>query len=421
MSWSEVVAGRLEGLGFQVVPLAGGSAFERMEPWGRLWVLLAQATSPEEGGALCSQLAEEVARASLQAPKSLVALVVFPHDRLSHAEVEGYQALRQADPDGRWTLIPWVVEREAELVNQHIGWPSIDPRVAAALADPVVEERQAQRRRPLAEQDLEGRDRPAPGEQVAAAEWGRRGNRLAERLGLGGDFPITRFLMALNICVYLFMVLLSKDYLTTLLDGPDVMTLYHFGANNTYLWGDPHVALQTTFDQPWRLLTATFLHGSGLHIFFNMYSLWNVGRYVEISYGSRRTLYIYLTSGVIGSLTSVLLRTGPLLGVGASGAIMGLLGATIYFAYSLKGYRVNWGPLLTPVVLTLGYGFIIPAIDNWAHMGGLVGGVLAGFVAGAPGDRKSWKPVVAGALGALLLALLLHLIPLVPLLFNPKG
>jgi rhomboid protease GluP len=152
-----------------------------------------------------------------------------------------------------------------------------------------------------------------------------------------------------------------------------------------------------------------------------MYALWNVGRNVEAVYGSRRMLYIYLTSGLVGSIAGVLLRTEPALGVGASGAIMGLFGAIIYFALTLKGYRINWQGLLMPVVMTLALGFMVAGIDNLAHVGGLVGGIAAGFFVGAPGERPAWKTVLAGLFGAVLVAIVTGLLPLTPLLFNPKA
>ncbi|HLO04147.1 MAG TPA: rhomboid family intramembrane serine protease [Symbiobacteriaceae bacterium] len=245
--------------------------------------------------------------------------------------------------------------------------------------------------------------------------------RLWERFGLGGESPVIRSLLTLNVVLYLITVLFSADFVTALLDGPNALTLVHFGATNSYQWADAKTAILTTFDQPWRLLTSTFLHGSGLHILLNMYALWNLGRTVEVVFGARRTLYIYLVSGVLGSIASVELQTRPLVGVGASGAIMGLLGATIYFALTLRnqGRRINWGQLLTPVVMTLAYGLMLEGVDNWAHIGGLLGGGAAGFLAGVPSERQSWKPIVAGALGALLLAILVGLVPLIPWLYKP--
>lgn len=246
--------------------------------------------------------------------------------------------------------------------------------------------------------------------------------RLAQRLGLDHRFPVIQTLIILNIAAYLVTVLASAEWLTALLDGPNALTLYRFGATNSFRWADQQTMIQTTFEQPWRLLTSTFLHGGALHILLNMYALWNLGRSVELIFGQRRTLYIYFASGILGSIASVMLQSRPTIGVGASGAIMGLLGATIYFAWILrgKGHRINWTQLLTPVVMTLGYGLAVKGIDNWAHMGGLIGGALAGYLAGLPSEGRSWKLIAAGILGALLLAILLGLVPLLPGLYVPE-
>lgn len=245
--------------------------------------------------------------------------------------------------------------------------------------------------------------------------------RLLTQLGLGGEFLVIRTLIALNIAYYLLTVLVSSDFLTAFLDGPNALTLVQFGATNSFLWADEKTALLTTFDQPWRLLSSTFLHGGALHILLNMYALWNLGRTVEVVFGARRTLYIYLVSGVLGSIASAELQTSPTVGVGASGAIMGLLGATIYFALTLRGQgrRVNWSQLIMPVVMTLGYGLALEGIDNWAHIGGLLGGGLAGFLAGVRGEDSPWKPVAAGLLGGVLVGILVGLVPLIPWHYKP--
>lgn len=245
--------------------------------------------------------------------------------------------------------------------------------------------------------------------------------RLLARLGLTGEFLVIRTLVALNVAYYLVTGLFSREGLTALIDGPSALTLVQFGATNSFRWADQQTQIMTTFEEPWRLLTSTFLHGGALHILLNMYALWNLGRTVEVVFGRRRTLYIYLVSGVIGSIASVELQTRPTVGVGASGAIMGLLGATIYFAWTLRGQgaRINWAQLLMPVIMTLGYGLVLEGVDNWAHIGGLVGGGVAGLLAGVQGEESRWRPFVAGALGVVLLAILVGVLPLVPWLYKP--
>ncbi|MFZ1767730.1 MAG: rhomboid family intramembrane serine protease [Caldilinea sp.] len=129
----------------------------------------------------------------------------------------------------------------------------------------------------------------------------------------------------------------------------------------------------------WRLFTAIFLHGGVLHLLFNLYALYALGPLLEGYTGHIRFLTIFLVSGLYGSLLSYAL-SGPI-SVGASGAIFGLLGGiTVFF---LK-YRDNFGVqgrailqnMIVVLVLNLVIGFSSGFIDNWGHIGGLIGGAL---------------------------------------------
>lgn len=126
----------------------------------------------------------------------------------------------------------------------------------------------------------------------------------------------------------------------------------------------------------YRLLTGTFLHGDIFHILVNMYSLYVLGSQMEGFLGRTKFLVVYLFSSIVGSLLSIIFNTIP--SIGASGAIFGLLGSLIYFGYH---YRVYLGTVIKtqiiPIILIeLAIGFMSSVIDNFAHIGGLVGGVL---------------------------------------------
>ncbi len=129
--------------------------------------------------------------------------------------------------------------------------------------------------------------------------------------------------------------------------------------------------------QIYRLLTGTFLHGDIFHIFVNMYSLYILGSQMEGFLGRTKFLTVYLFSSVVGSLFSIIFNTIP--SIGASGAIFGLLGSLIYFGYH---YRVYLGSVIKTqiipiLIIELIIGFMSNGqIDNFAHIGGLVGGVL---------------------------------------------
>lgn len=134
----------------------------------------------------------------------------------------------------------------------------------------------------------------------------------------------------------------------------------------------------------WRLLTPALLHGSLLHIGFNMYALFVLGRDLEIHYRHGRFLALYILSAIAGNLLSFTLSTSP--SVGASTAIFGLVAAQAVFVYRnrfLFGKRY-WSLLAnigTIVVINLVLG-LSPGIDNWGHLGGLFGGLAFAWFAG---------------------------------------
>lgn len=141
--------------------------------------------------------------------------------------------------------------------------------------------------------------------------------------------------------------------------------------------------------QPWRLVTACFLHGSLIHILFNMWVLMDIGPIVEELYGSARYLFLYTVTGIFGYVTSSMwmaIRYGgagylpPIPSIGASGALLGLIGLLISVtsrrsgaaAQMLKTQLIRW------VVYIFIIGFIMSGTDNAAHLGGLASGFILG-------------------------------------------
>ena len=119
------------------------------------------------------------------------------------------------------------------------------------------------------------------------------------------------------------------------------------------------------------------MHANLAHLFFNMYALWIIGMQLESFIGKWRFLVVYLFSGICGSLLSVSV-TPDAVSVGASGAIFGLLGALLYFGYHYRVYlgTVIKSQIIPLIIINLALGFMIPGIDNAAHIGGLIGGAL---------------------------------------------
>ena len=147
-----------------------------------------------------------------------------------------------------------------------------------------------------------------------------------------------------------------------------LLRLYRFGAkeNGAIAAG-----------QYWRLLTAAFLHGGIVHLLVNSYSLFVLGSLTEPVLGRARFLATFLVSAVTGSLASWAFNSA--IGVGASGAIFGLLGTALYLSWRGTTARIPPTALRSLgmwTVYNLVFGFVTPTIDNAAHLGGLTGGIL---------------------------------------------
>lgn len=147
------------------------------------------------------------------------------------------------------------------------------------------------------------------------------------------------------------------------------------GGSLTALGAKDNLAI--TQGEIWRLFTPMFLHAGLLHLGVNSYSLYIVGPRVESSFGHWRFLAIYILSGLAGSVASFAL--GAYRSVGASGALFGLIGALIPLLYLNRKVLANTGQqinhIITVIALNLFFGFTAGGIDNWAHIGGLVGGL----------------------------------------------
>ena len=133
----------------------------------------------------------------------------------------------------------------------------------------------------------------------------------------------------------------------------------------------------------WRLFTAMFLHIGIPHLLFNSFGLLVFGSLVERIYGPIRFVTIYILAGLAGSVASYSFNMLSI-GAGASGAIFGVLGALAAFFFARRDMlgamgRQNLLGLVIIAAFNLIFGFVTPGIDNWAHMGGLLGGVLIGL------------------------------------------
>ena len=203
-------------------------------------------------------------------------------------------------------------------------------------------------------------------QRVMPTPWARRGE---------STISVTQVLVGMNVAVFMAMVV--QIALGKAPEGSSIMDF----RSQVVLWG-ANVGPLTIQGEWWRLLTNTFVHGGLIHIAFNMWCLWSLGQLCESLYGAWTYIAIYLICGLGARLTSVWWH--PFVpSVGASGAIFGLAGALLAalklgeFSVpraALSGVMRSLGAF---VVYNLLFGFL-PGIDNSAHIGGLITGLIVG-------------------------------------------
>ena len=192
------------------------------------------------------------------------------------------------------------------------------------------------------------------------------------------------FSMKQPIITYAIIVICLVMFVLTYIMGNgsgDVRTLLRFGANSS---------LYVRSGEYYRLFTCMFLHAGIVHLLCNMYSLYIIGPQAESFFGKLKYLFIYVFSGICGSIFSLAFASDYFVSVGASGAIFGLLGAILYFGYHYRVYLGNVlkSQIIPVIVVNLLIGFMVSGIDNFAHIGGLLGGVFASMAVGVPAKDK---------------------------------
>lgn len=160
----------------------------------------------------------------------------------------------------------------------------------------------------------------------------------------------------------------------------------------------------------YRLITAAFFHADILHLFCNMYSLYIIGTQLENVLGKTKFIIVYLISAIVGSLMSGVMNGASVSSIGASGAIFGLLGAMLYFGYHYRLYlgSVMMTQIVPIIILNLIIGFSMSNVDNFAHIGGLIGGLFAGMAVGVEGKSTKNDSINGIVVTILLIAFLVY-------------
>ncbi|HOD34874.1 MAG TPA: rhomboid family intramembrane serine protease [Syntrophales bacterium] len=154
------------------------------------------------------------------------------------------------------------------------------------------------------------------------------------------------------------------------------------------------------FGRWWTVITASFLHGGILHIFFNMAALWQLGPFVMHEFGASRFAVIYLASGIAGFVVSYF--AGVSFTLGASASVCGLIGAILYYGKSRGGYygQAVYKQAMGWTIGLILFGLLVQGINNWAHGGGLVSGIVLALILGYHERKKETMlhKILAGGL-----------------------
>ena len=186
------------------------------------------------------------------------------------------------------------------------------------------------------------------------------------------NVSVTKFLIGINVLVFVAMLIKGAGF-------------WHSPNDIQLVWG-ANFGPATQDKQWWRLGTALFLHFGAIHLALNSFALWDVGQLAERMYGHFRYIGIYIVSGLSGNLLSLVVQGNSAVSGGASGAIFGIYAAVLVFLWreraiiSAHEFRwLFWGGSAF-AVFSIGLGFVIPGIDNAAHIGGFVTGLLGSVI-----------------------------------------
>lgn len=184
---------------------------------------------------------------------------------------------------------------------------------------------------------------------------------------------MTMFIIIINVIVYLLSII-NYDWIV-----------------NTFA----NYYLYVKEGEFYRLFTSMFVHVNIIHLVFNMYALFMIGPLIEKYYGKLKFLLIYIGSGIVGSLFSVVLTNNA--SVGASGAIFGLFGSLMYFGYKYRATLDGFlrSSIIPTLIVNLLIGIIVPGIDLIGHIGGFIGGLLLSYSVGVV-NKENTKDKING-------------------------
>ena len=229
----------------------------------------------------------------------------------------------------------------------------------------------------------------------------------AWRPGLFGWAPVLRsvigtgldqitLIVGATVTLYVLALLLQPE---AIMEGSGFLSILSPGGRALYQLGmTGGVAWELGWW--WTLLTAIYLHGGLLHIFFNVMWIRNLGPVASDAYGPARAFVLFNISGAAGFLVSNTMSGAPT--IGASGAIFGLLAALIVYGQK-RGQSMLTQQLWQWAIILGILGFVMPSVNNWAHGGGFVGGWLAAQFMGFSDEHRESTGVMLASLGLIAL------------------
>ncbi len=199
---------------------------------------------------------------------------------------------------------------------------------------------------------------------------------------------LVQSIIIVNIAIYIFSLILTRHHANAL----NPLGFFTPGQTSLLLLGATGTIPIDDYGRLWSLLSANYLHGGILHIGFNLMAFRQVAPWVRQEYGNSRMFTIYTMGGVGGYIISYL--AGIPFTIGASAAICALIGSLLYYGknrggtYGTMVYREVGGWVVSLFL----FGFIVPGINNWAHGGGIVSGILMGMLLGYNDKRTESLP-----------------------------
>ncbi len=237
----------------------------------------------------------------------------------------------------------------------------------------------------------------------------RPGSRLKNNFwirGLRDPNRVVNAIIVVNVSMFVLSILLNPGKIGLSLNpltflSPSGPALELLGATGT-------VPINH-FHRYWTLVSAGYLHGGILHIFFNMLALRQLAPLVNREFGACRMFIIYSLAGIVGYLVSYL--AGVHWTIGASASVCGLVGAILFYGKSRGGVygRALYRQIAGWVVFLFVFGLLVPGINNWAHGGGIFSGLAGGWLLGYREKKNETllHKILAAACAALTLLVLL--------------